>query len=327
MALSYQTIREIPYLPTYAAASLYEAQVVPIRGDAEKRKPLGRRSQKWQHIKRDLTTGSIEVYRGSRKMIEFHVDGNIGIYGPTYWCKASEGEVLNAVLGWEWRSMDHKMWIHTQTGWHPLTNGEMNMFEPVIETKITHVGHRKRMVQETVTAIPTALKPVTLVTHHINREGKREVMRKFKAYAAYVESMAKLRADTMGGDGPGRGLAVTDDEACDTFGFTEWKRYDGTVIRNPTIPFEFRYGLHHMKHPQAKQMAEWMLSDDPTDQYKAYLCMFRGHYLTEVDQMMQTFRNVLNRVVVVHYHKQCLTEVEVPQGAIVRDRYSYAIPA
>jgi len=275
----------------------------------------------------DPPTGNIGVYRGSRMLIEFHTDGNIGLYGPTWSKKASEGDVYNAVLGWSWRSMDHKLWVKTQGGWHPMVNGEMNVFKPTVEHKLTHIGDRKRMSQYTVTDVPTAINPVTVVKHIINKEGKREVMRKFKPFAEYTESMLKLRGVEVEDTKPFRTMAVSDEELCNTFGFTEYKRYDGTKVQNPTVPFDLRWGLHNMKHPHAEQMVEWMLSSDPTDQYKAFLLTFRHLYLGDLSEMMSALRRTLTRAVMMHYHKQCLTKVTADPGELARDRYRWAIPA
>lgn len=52
MALSWNTIAALPRLYTYADADRRERETKPVRGDEQQRKPLGRRNQKWRHIKR-----------------------------------------------------------------------------------------------------------------------------------------------------------------------------------------------------------------------------------------------------------------------------------
>ena len=50
MALAWDTYRAIPMLNNYAEAKQHHDNIVPIRGDQHKLRPVGRRDQKWFNI-------------------------------------------------------------------------------------------------------------------------------------------------------------------------------------------------------------------------------------------------------------------------------------
>lgn len=329
MALSYSTMRQMPYLPTYEAASRYEASVKPIRGDADQTKPLGRRDQKYRLIKRDPVTGCIEIRHGwmaKKSLISYHPDGTISVYGPTYWNKATDGDIINSVLGWSWRSQHGQMWISTQTGWHPLKKGEMNAFKPTIERKVNHLGAKQRHIAETITDIPTMVAPVTTVRHLINKDGKKAVLTRLAKFREYAEAMVKLRVDDN--DAPprtSRNSIVTNDELCDTFGFTEHSTYNNVIRRYPNLPAGFSHWVSNLTRADVEAIYNWALSDDATDQYKAFLAVFNHKYAETQQDAFDNLHRVLERVAMMHCPEECLTPVTCEPGKIVRDKYAWAL--
>jgi len=100
MALSYDTIYAMPRLMTYADADRRERETKPIRGDEHQRKPLGRRNQKYRHIKREADN-SITIHTHgwraeSYPLIQFYPNGEIHVLGYPYWNKAAENEVIGS---------------------------------------------------------------------------------------------------------------------------------------------------------------------------------------------------------------------------------------
>lgn len=102
MALNWRTLAALPRLYTYADADGRERETKPVRGDEQQRKPLGRRNQKWRHIKREADN-SVSIYitgwmHNPLPTIRFYPNGEIHVLGCPYWFKAAENEVIEAVL-------------------------------------------------------------------------------------------------------------------------------------------------------------------------------------------------------------------------------------
>ena len=84
MALNWSTYNALPLLRSYSAALEHWEKTIPIRGDADGTKPVGRRDQKWLSIyKREkdkaVCIGSTWHKGQGRALLEYHPDGRVVI--------------------------------------------------------------------------------------------------------------------------------------------------------------------------------------------------------------------------------------------------------
>ena len=296
MALSYSTLRHIPSLYSYEAAAAHEAKVKPIRGDANGTKPLGRRDQKWQSIKRE-DNGDITAYRGSYPLARWHVDGTITIFEGKYWIKASENDVVSCLLPGQLVTFNGRAWYCTHDSDVPISE------------KGTRFKHDER----------GALRPVdanrlTVVTHVLNRKAVKEGLAPYERYLQTALGMIRVR----GGELP------------------------STNERENYFP-HIGYGTHDPDHWGTKRegavvaavskLMELMRSEEPGDNYKAFLIMvYNMHYTGSYRRGPSGWTRPITtktedwRKKLIHYlllsdpHKY-LTRKEHTDGKMRRDAY------
>jgi len=81
--LNYKTYAALPRLRSYAAALKYFNDVIPIRGDANGTKPVGRRDQKWLSIymreDKAVCIGSMWYKDKQKALLAYYPDGRVAI--------------------------------------------------------------------------------------------------------------------------------------------------------------------------------------------------------------------------------------------------------
>jgi len=315
MSLSTTTYYAMPCLYSYEEASSYEASIKPIRGDAEGYKPLGRRDQKWRHIKRE-DDGSIAIYEwGSKELLRYLPNGELHIYDVSYSNKASQHDVICRVTGMSCETEAHRAWIHYSGGVAPLPLRAAQVWDRVACKYKAGPGPDPAPAVFVRNALGTQWvmpNPPTILTHGVNRKGATAVRARYASGLAYVSAIAKLRGDDV----------PRNDEAAAVFRDTRLASLTdveatGYYIVNRYIP---SVRSHNFDHAFAADLAALLGSADPGDQYKAYVWLVRDSYDNEY------VPKTAERVLMMHHHDEWLTKREAPAGKKVIDRYRWAIP-
>lgn len=324
MSLTWDTLRALPRLRTYKDAAEWEANVKPIKGDANNLKPVGRRSQKWRHIKKEADS-TITIFNGPRPIMTFRPDDTVNVYGPTYWNKATEHDLIQEILGLEvwtearaswvkcdggkfklrpankptWNA-DKQEWVYPEGKEHPD-----NLFKLV---EVEHPGTYAYKSQ-----VWTYLNPPKMVTHVIDRKGAKAVRERYAGYSQYLSAMMKLRRDSKPE-------------------FEEYLEAFPDVKETParTGHSNFAYKpwwmlpsnpLHSgFDHNDASKLCKLMQSDKPEDQHRALL------WLTSRNWGAGGAAKAMDRCLMMHHHDEMLKTKEYDEGHKAIDRYAWAIP-
>lgn len=314
MSLSWRTTCAIPYLPDYAAASKREAETKPIRGDEFKRKPLGRRDQKYRHIQR-LPDNSIGIFDGwshwqdaSQRApdIQFFENGEIHVYTAPGWNKATPNDVLTEVMGVHVFTEGRKAWIKYDGGMTPLRE----------RAKATYVSG-KGWVPPTEESTPSifrrneagrleCLNPLALTTHVVSRKGAKAVRERYMGALDYIDALVRLRRD----DPPKwEEIARAFSERFTGEELTSWHTFN-------KIP---EVHLSSFKREHALSLTALMQSDDLNDHYKAYLWLQRGAGHTP-----EIIKAHADKVLAWVHRDEWFKEREAVVGEKVHDRHAWA---
>ena len=322
MVLNYTTYYAMPRLPDYAAASAHEVAVKPIRGDDEGRKPLGRRDQKWRRIKREAD-GSIIIFDDWRGLpdnnwfIRYTPTNELHIYDVCWWNKASHNEVIQRVTGLNMLTEAGRMWARYDGGTVPVSARVKSRW--VWDEK----AQQGTYVKEGKDPEPTVFvrnergnwvckNPERTVTRQVDRKGAKAVRQRYAVGLDYIKVLASLRKDDL----PKHEelVAAFRDTLLKGFTDVELQHYWHTRQCIPAV------GHRQFTHAHAAQLAAFIGSDDPGDQYKAFLWLMREEYET---------KTVLRRaeaVLTMHHHDEWLKQVEHEPGSKAIDRYKWALP-
>ena len=317
MSLGYNTYYAMPRLDSYEAAAAHEAAVKPIRGDDEGRKPLGRRDQKYRRIKRE-GDGSIIIFddwrgdAGDNWFIRFAPNGELHIYDMCWSNKATHNEVISRVTGMHVFTEAGRMWVHFDGGIAPIASRVKSRWvgdkyvkngkdpEPSIFVK----NERGNWVCKNVAGI---------TTHVVNRKGANAVRKRYASGLAYIKALTQLRRD----DAPKHEELVAafrdtrlKGEDLKTLGY-----YWNTRHRIPPV------GRYDFMHQHAADLAALIASDDPSDQYKAFLWLG-----CETERTPTVIAKHVDKVLAMHHHDEWLKAVEHPAGKKAIDRYKWAFP-
>lgn len=322
MALNHITYFAMPHLTSYEEASEWEANVKPIKGDAEGRKPLGRRNQKWRRIKRE-GDGSIiifEDWRGNSDWyIRFTPDNELHIYDVCWWNKASHNEVIQRVTGLHLFTEARRMWARYDGGTVPISARVRPRW--VWDAKVGKGTHVKKGEDPEPSVFVrnergywVCKNPERITAHRVNRKGAKAVRQRYAAGINYIKVMASLHKDEK----------PMHEELVAAFRDTLLKdlsdielKYSSTLYNALPYPTD-----HRFTHTHAAKLAALIGSDDPGDQYKAFLWLMRNneHY----DTYLTT--NNIDRVLTMHHHDEWLEKVEHKPGSKAIDRYKWAVP-
>jgi hypothetical protein len=313
MVLGYNTYYAMPRLDSYEEASNHEVNVKPIRGDDEKRKPLGRRDQKYRRIMRE-EDGSIAIYDWwSRWTLRYTPNGELHIYDVAHWNKSTQNEVIERVTGLICFTEAGRAWINYDGGTAPLPqrvqpkwNSDLGKYEdvppdtdpaPAIFVK----NERGKWAHKN---------PTSIMTHVVSRKGAKAVRQRYATGISYVTALALLRGveqpkheELIAAFKDTRLSGVSDDDI---------KYWWSMRDRIPTV------GDRYFEHEHAADVTALIASEDPTDQYHAYLWLSRGGN----EQLPKR----IDKVLAMHHHDEWFVEREAPVGKKAIDRYGWAFP-
>lgn len=320
MALGYNTLAAIPRLQSYEDAAKREAATKPIRGRTPEVKPLGRRSQAYYAIKRE-DNGDICIVAGSAPVIRYRPNGDVLLYDFGYWNKATYNDIIGEVTGIHTTTVDSKMWARVDGGLFLVRpnpraryyRGELRVGPgPIPENIFRRV---EKHADNPGYLVWTYVNPPGLIGHYIRRKEMRAVRQRYAAFIDYAKAMDSIRGDNKPEPKEYVEPFKVSFEAHDGRVYYAWHR----AGMPPCI-----YGSSEFNHEHAATLASWMLSDDATDNYKAYLWLNvkRGYYHSADKSIADT----IDRVLIMHHHAEVLTKREASAGKVTKDRYEWALP-
>lgn len=279
MAFSYNTLRAIPRLTSYADALSRYNTTPPIRGDANQTRPLGLRRMKWLNLRKEgaspanpADANSICIYYGwnNQPVIRFRTNDEVLVYDASgSWIKASFNELICAVLGIRCDTYQGKMWVYANGKRSYLRPGpafrfnrETNTYEATGEAPENIFIYEQQRDEASGYRLGWRyINPPTVIRHRINRRAMREVKERYAAGITYVMALAKLRRDAPPSNDElhdGLDVSVTVEPA--------WNR---THLLRTTFP---NIRQHHPAptYEQAGAYCKLLGSSDTNDQLKAY---------------------------------------------------------
>jgi hypothetical protein len=321
MALKYTTYCALPHLTDYDAASEWEQNVKPIRGDELQRKPLGRRDQKWRRIRReeDNSIVILEDWGQSPPFDDWYIrytpNGELHLYDDAPWNKASRNEVTQRVTGITVYTEAGRAWASYDGGVVPLSQRSRKQWQ---DGKYVKVGKdpEPSIFVRNERGYWVCKNPPTITTHVVSRKGANAVRKRYATGISYIKALAALREDTapkyeeMVEVFRDTLLRELSDEDCNSY----WRAAHH-------IPAVSERG-YRFTHSHAGQLATLLGSDDPGDQYKAFVWLARG--VRECNA--ETLAWQANKVLMMHHHDEWFVKRGVPAGKKAIDRYKWAIP-
>lgn len=296
MAINWETYRSIPFLQDYAAAKKWHDNTKPIRGDAYWTRPVGRRNQKWFSIWE--AEGAIHVGYGCgeldkrTKLVTFEPSGSI-IIPHTRYRGAATHERLTKMLGETFRTHQYDTWVNCaffdngthRRGWLPLPNKQPATFMRQGGNDLIFVNYK----------FP--------VTHHVDRDKAKEVLRPFVPFLTYMEGLAKLQERAI--------PEFSNETRAEVFGWRDgpaWSQHPA-----PNSPPNLRWGTD-VEQTRA-DFFDLATSDDHMDKLRAAITLCQSAYWGQ--SVRQVFMDQLMR----HRPNDIFNKVEHRDGRLVKDRY------
>jgi hypothetical protein len=268
---------DIRTLHDYHSAATWEAAVTPIRGSNPPIKPLGKRSKKHVNIRRGGEDIIVRLHRTDVVTYKPNEEIHLNTGG---WNSQSTVKLLYAVLPWGIRPhlFKNAMWVH----------GE---YED--EQGTLHTGKfRVKDNQITLTFNPETRNyrvydPDPVYTHKINRKAKKEAVKPYADFIAWVKAICAVRAE------------------------------DGRVRMNEN---EKRLWMRPC------DADENMLSGDPALYYEAFLAMpnWQRCWSPEGVRTTSTTTSILRTIdthILRRHASTILDRTQAPWGVQVDDRY------
>jgi hypothetical protein len=302
--LNYRTYDALPPLRSYAAALEHWEETIPIRGDADGTKPVGRRDQKWLSIYKRETDNAVCIGYSWNKnqqkaLLAYYPDGRVAIENGI---GASCRERIQRIAGLNIQRHYNEDWVHA------ISHVDGNEVVGQYPLKISYKNPRKAVFILRPHDTPIYLNPVPTYKHTINRQEKAKLTRQYKPFLDYVEAMAKLSADP-----------------------TQFSQWSTESMDNPRIPmakFEERdalgisnnhlYTTYNSNEDTLSHFLTLVDSGDAESWYKAMVWLQVGHWKILLNEAKTKFTHIIHR-----QHRDALfTKVKVDAGVAVRDRYA-----
>jgi hypothetical protein len=298
MAINWETYRSIPFLMNYAEAKKHHDNTLPIRGDEYKTRPVGRRDQKWFSIWE--ASNAIHVGYGygeldkRTKLVTFDPSGSITVHPARRSWGAATHERLSKLLGETFRTHQYDTWVNCvffdngtyRRGYLPLRRGIPTNF-------VRHGTHDLIFINY---QFP--------VTHRVNSDKAKEVLRPFVPFLTYVEGVAKLQGR--------KSPEFSRETIAEIFG---WR--DGTekwvMHPSPNSPPNLVWGENAPQHRD--EMFALAASDDNMDQLRAAITLCHNAHWGTTPR--QAFMEHLMRM----RPNDLLDKREHRKGRMVTDRY------
>jgi hypothetical protein len=225
--------------------------------------------------------------------------------------KASHNEIITRVTGLILFTESGRMWAHYDGGIVPISSRAKARW---VKNKYVKDGKdpEPSVFVRNERGNWVCLNPERTITHQVDRKGAKAVRKRYAAGLGYIKVLASLRKDET----------PKHEELVDAFRDTllghlpkgEEVYYYRTRQIIPPV------GHHQFTHAHAAYLADLIGSDDPGDQYKAFLWLMREEYETK------TLLRRTDAVLTMHHHDEWLKRVEHEPGSKAIDRYKWALP-
>jgi hypothetical protein len=301
--LNWRTYDALPVLRSYAAALEHWEKTIPIRGDADGTKPVGRRDQKWLAIYvRDTDKAVCIGYSWNKDkqkaLLAYHPDGRVAIEQHI---GASCRERIQRIAVLNIQRYNNEDWVHAISH----VDGE-----EVVGQYPLNLGYNKPRKAVFILRphdTPIYLNPVPVYKHTINRKAKAELTKQYQPFMQYVEVMAKLSADP-----------------------TQYSQWDSESADNPRIPMakleerdalgipnKHLYTTYNSNEDTIAEFLTLVDSGDTEKWYKAMVWLQVGHWRLLLNEAKTKFTHVVHR----HHRDALFTKERVDAGKCVQDRY------
>ena len=292
---------DLPTLRNYAEAVKWESQITPIRGRAENEqcKPLGNRRKTYASVRKEEGKVICKLYHTD--VLTYHEDGRIEIMMDG-WASQTTMSFIESLLDVRMVRRHNRIWIrshaegNSRLEWNALHSTDSNLLTRRADGYVTLHN------------------PAQVCTHKINRAEANNVRKQYKAFKDYLVRTMRLR------DG-----GFSAQEFGDVFGWQE--AVDGMHGDLPNFPPSLSVYAHSVTKDEVyEEFLALAKSDDPTDHYKASLCLawstasFRrdGAMVPLTRDMLKGLDDCILRV----HRDECFTEAPNTTGEPVRDAYA-----
>jgi hypothetical protein len=148
--------------------------------------------------------------------------------------------------------------------------------------------------------------PPSLTTHTVNRKAAKELRARYQTGITYVDVLDRLRERKM----------PTQEEYYEVFAdlirLGDTSTWWGIRAALPSVD------NRGFNHANAAELAGLLLSEDSSDQYKAYLWLRLNQHNMIIPSA--------ERVLMMHHHAEWFDEKQVPVGEKAIDQYLWAFP-
>jgi hypothetical protein len=320
MALGWNTLRGLPRLTTYADALTRWENTKPIRGDEEQRRPVGNRSHKWHHIKKE-SDGTITIYEGSIPLLTYFPDDTVRITPSGYWNKATGHDMIREILHVNIWTEAGNSWIKCKGGTYkleptvaPVWNAKIRQYtmpeKPQSDNRLKYDAEARDWV---------FLNAPKVTTHVVDRKGAKFVRERYANFTRYLSAMCKLHRD----------MKIEFEEYATHFEeVRELYEKHKTATRGSALSYVPWWmlptppGEHNFNHGNAAYLSVLMQSDDPQSQRKAYLWLVSKTHAGDLKGAQKR----MDKALMMHHHKEMLKIKEHEAGHKAIDRYAWAIP-
>jgi hypothetical protein len=311
--LNTTTYYAMPRLYSYADALKHFNEVVPIRGDKDKTKPVGRRDQKFFAIwKNDDESVSVGYrWHNDKPLIKFHTDGSVGVKTQI---SAACRERVQRILGMNLQRKHNRTWVQAKTyqdgkevdGWFPISNPKDNW----------RSEHREALfVVPKSGGMPTFLNPAPVETHTKDRQASKDITAKYKVFRSYVENMAKLTDGRVPNMLPSELRALLD--------LSVDKEH---ANRDISLCPQYAYGDVERHAKYRARFFDLLESDDAEDLYKAMLWVSSsvgGYWSGNAEaRHIDSWRLAWERTVSIHHRDALFFKTQSRDGVLRADRYA-----
>jgi hypothetical protein len=311
MALSWRTLRALPRLTSYEDAVKYEAGVKPIRGRVPEIKPVGRRNQWWNIIKRE-GNGDIVVETGWGPILRYRENGDIVIYDSAGWSKAAQNQMITEITGIRLHTFAGKAWVKVSNGTFYLRSCQHKVWD---RDKWEYVDNPEPVEENIFRRVPPPqggacyesrgwvfMNPPTNAVYHVRRKEMNKVMKRYASFINYAKAVDALR----------NGAPFWVKDIAEIFGASaddNGEYYWSNAGMPKRIFQDEKFGQN-----DAEALCNLMLSDDPADNYKAYAWLKAGD-----DRPVE---ESIKRVLIIHYHDEVLERIDMT-GVQAKNRYAW----
>lgn len=168
---------------SYNEACHREAEIAPIRGDADATKPLGLRRNKHIRIVKH-EDGSIGCIHYRTEIVKFKPDGEI-VVQLGGWASNSTTALLQTILDEHFYIFDHQVWCKVLTEAKEIKEFPLSTHGETKFCRISHEGYPRLQV----------IQPPIHKVHHIRRKGLNNVRARYADFRAYIDRMMRLRIE------------------------------------------------------------------------------------------------------------------------------------